>query len=228
MGLAGMASAFMLVARPRLKGTPENLRQSHGRNLGVRWQSEERAPTPPSEGRMPETLHVSRPRFPPKAAWRLRFPPHSKVPLGFPGVGSSPLVSERRGYVTQTRVFQNRPRRTVRATGARRETRRVSACAAGDLLWAHRELADAHWDSADAHRESAGARRELADARLARRAVRRAHRDAAGGTRAQVRISGRERASHKPDRGLPADTDGGDSNNRAQQRGAGAEAAGSR
>ena len=49
MGLAGMASAFMLVARPRLKGTPENPRQSRGRNPGVRWQSEERAPTPPSE-----------------------------------------------------------------------------------------------------------------------------------------------------------------------------------
>ena len=36
----------------------------HGGNLGVRWQSEERAPTPPWEGRMKMIVRVSPPATP--------------------------------------------------------------------------------------------------------------------------------------------------------------------
>ena len=45
----------------------------------MRWQSEERAATPPLEGglqRVPSPSHL---QSHPKAAWRCRFPPHSKV-----------------------------------------------------------------------------------------------------------------------------------------------------
>ena len=66
----------------------KNWRWECGRHLGVRWQSEARAATPPWRPRCGRRCPCIRLKSPPKAAWRLRFPPHSKAPPVFPRASS--------------------------------------------------------------------------------------------------------------------------------------------
>ena len=62
----------------------KNWRWECGGCLGVRWQSEARAPTPPWRCVCRGGNACACRKSLPKAAWRCRFPPHSKAPPAFP------------------------------------------------------------------------------------------------------------------------------------------------